>query len=181
LPPPPEPGPLNAIYITGGNREAEIMVRNVGHYASALIAALILAAGLVSCGNDFAGDGIFSYTAPPSSLDIVSLIPVPIRWEYFVNHEFKKAEDLSVAAVYFNGETKPVSVDEVDISIVEGEEVIHLDSDVYMFRETGEKIINLVYAKHKTGYAVWVRSPAGEEVPSVPSTGDTEIIINVIE
>jgi hypothetical protein len=136
---------------------------------------------LVSCGNSLTGDGIFSYTAPQSAGDIVSLMPVPIRREYFVNHEFKKAEDLSVIGVYFNGETKPIPVDKIDISIVEGEEEVRVDSDVYMFRETGEKFVNLAYAKHKTGYAVWVRSSADTEVPPVSSTGDTEIIINVIE
>jgi hypothetical protein len=160
------------------------MVRNVGHYSFAAV-GLILAAALgvlVSCG-DSSADGIFTYTPPPESsgADIVSLIPVPMRREYFVNHEFNKAEDLSVVAVYFNGETKPVPVDKIDISILEGEEEVRVDSGVYIFKETGEKIVSLAYAKQKAGYAVWVHSSADADVPSVPSTGDTEIIINIIE
>jgi hypothetical protein len=167
----------NDYFYRGGDKGAEFMLRYAGHWGLALGAAL---GALVSCGSGITGDGIFKYTAPESSADIVSLIPIPIRREYFVNHEFNRARDLSVVAVLFNGETRPVPADEIDIRILEGEEEIRLDSEVYIFKKTGEKIISLVWAKQKTGYAVWVRSPAEAGEPSVPGTGDTEIIINVI-
>jgi hypothetical protein len=151
---------------------------------------LILAAALgvfVSCENA-SGDGLFNYSVPGSESDISSLIPVPIRREYFVKSEFKRFEDLSVIAVYPNGETEPVSVEKIDVSIVEGEEEIHLGvgaySVTYVFEEVGEKLVNLEYAKQKARYAVWVINPTNDDPDKStpdPGEGDTIIIINVIE
>jgi hypothetical protein len=147
------------------------------------VVALILAAALVSCENA-SGDGMFSYSVPQSDSDISSLIPVPIRREYYINSEFKKTEDLSVIAVYPNGETEPIPVEKIDVSIVEGEEEIHLGSYTYVFKQLGEKIVNLAYAKQKARYAVWVRNPTSEDSPDdsdTPNEGGTIIIINIIE
>jgi uncharacterized protein YkuJ len=100
---------------------------------------------------------------------------------------FNKFDDLSVIAVYPNGETEPISVDKIDVSILEDEEEIHLGlgaySVTYTFETTGEKIVNLEYAKQKARYAVWVRNPTDEDRPddSGPDEGGTIIIINVIE
>jgi hypothetical protein len=142
---------------------------------------------LMSCENA-SGDGVFSYSVPESESDISSLIPVPIRREYFVKSVFNKFDDLSVIAVYPNGETEPISVEKIDVSIVEGEEEIHLGvgaySVTYTFMETGEKIVNLEYAKQKARYMVWVRNPTNDDPddPALsPGEGDTVIIINVIE
>ena len=159
------------------------MFRYTGHYT--LVITLVLAAlGVLSC-EKASGDGMFNYSVPQSESDISSLIPVPIRREYFVNSEFKKAEDLSVIAVYPNGETEPVPVDKIDISIVEGEVEVHLGLYSYTFTEVGEKIVNLAYAKQKARYAVWVRTPTSDDLPdnSDPDLdqGGTVIIINVIE
>jgi hypothetical protein len=152
------------------------------------VVTLILAAALgvlVSCENA-SGDGVFNYSVPESESDISSLIPVPIRREYFVKSVFNKFDDLSVIAVYPNGETEPISVDKIDVSIVEGEEEIHLGlgaySVTYTFETVGEKIVNLEYAKQKARYAVWVRNPTSEDRPDDGSDeGGTIIIINVIE
>jgi hypothetical protein len=152
---------------------------------------LILAAApgvFVSCENA-SGDGMFNYNVPQSESDISSLIPVPIRREYFVKSEFNRVNDLSVIAVYPNGETEPVSVDKIDMSIVEGEKEIPLgvgaQSVTYVFEKVGEKIVNLTYAKQKARYAVWVRNPANNDPPGNPLPGQdqgvTVIIINVIE
>jgi hypothetical protein len=136
----------------------------------------------VSCENA-SGDGVFNYSVPQSESDISSLIPVPIRREYYINSEFNKTEDLSVIAVYPNGETEPIPVERIDVSIVEGEEEIHLGPYIYVFKELGEKIVNLAYAKQKARYAVWVRNPTTDDPPdnSTPDQGGTIIIINVIE
>jgi hypothetical protein len=173
--------------IREGNGETWIMFRYAGHF----VVTLILAAALgvfVSCGNA-SGDGVFSYSVPQSESDISSLIPVPIRREYFVKSVFNKFDDLSVIAVYPNGDTEPVSVDKIDMSIVEGEEEIHLGmgeySVTYTFTEAGEKIVNLEYAKQKARYAVWVRNPTNDDLPNNPTPnpdeGGTVIIINIIE
>jgi hypothetical protein len=164
------------------------MFRYAGH---TFVVTLILAAALgvfASC-ESASGDGVFSYSVPQSESDISSLIPVPIRREYFVKSEFNRFEDLSVIAVYPNGETEPVSVDKIAVSIVEGEEEIHLGtgeySVAYVFEEVGEKIVNLAYAKQKARYAVWVRNPTNDELPNNTTPGSNEggtvIIINVIE
>jgi hypothetical protein len=154
-----------------------------------LVLTLILAAalGILASCEGVSGDGVFSYSVPQSESDISSLIPVPIRREYFVNSEFKKDEDLSVIAVYPNGETEPIPVERIDVSIVEGEEEVHLGPYTYIFTETGEKIVNLAYAKQKARYAVWVRNPSNDDPPytpndpTLPSQGGTVIIINIIE
>jgi hypothetical protein len=158
------------------------MFRYAGHYT--LVVTLVLAAlGVFASCENASGDGIFGYSVPQSESDISSLIPVPIRREYYINSEFKKAEDLSVIAVYPNGETEPIPVDRIDVSIVEGEEEIHLGPYTYVFKELGEKIVNLSYAKQKARYAVWVRNPTSDDRPddSGPDEGGTVIIINVIE
>jgi hypothetical protein len=153
------------------------------------VVTLIFAAGLgvFSC-EGVSGDGVFNYSVPQNESDISSLIPVPIRREYFVKSEFNKFNDLSVIAVYPNGETEPVSVEKIDVSIVEGEQEVHLGmgaySVTYIFEETGEKIVNLEYAKQKARYAVWVRNPTNDDLPNgstSPDQGGTVIIINVIE
>jgi hypothetical protein len=147
---------------------------------------LVTALGVLSC-EGASGDGVFSYSVPQSESDISSLIPVPIRREYFVKSVFNKFDDLSVIAVYPNGETEPISVDKIDVSIMEDEEEIHLGlgaySVTYTFETVGEKIVNLEYAKQKARYAVWVRNPTDEDRPddSGPDEGGTIIIINVIE
>jgi hypothetical protein len=140
----------------------------------------------VSCENA-SGDGLFSYSVPQSESDISSLIPVPIRWQYFIKSEFDRFNDLSVIAVYPNGETEPVSVEKIDVSILEGEEVIHLgvgaQSVTYIFEKVGEKTVNLEYAKQKARYTVLVRNPTSNDPPgnTVPDLGGTVIIINIIE
>jgi hypothetical protein len=165
------------------------MLRYAGRTA-AFAVALIVAAGsgvFVSCGSSLSGDGIFNYTLPPDG-DIATLIPVPIRREYLVKSEFNKFNDLSVMAVYSNGETAPVSVEKIAISIGEGEKETHLGtglySAIYVFEEAGEKIVNLEYAKQKARYAVWVRGSASDAPDSsFPGSngGGTVIIIDVIE
>jgi hypothetical protein len=155
----------------------------------AFAAALIVAVGsgvLVSCGGSSVGDGIFSYARPPSSGDITTLIPVPIRREYLISGEFKRDTDLSVMAVYANGETMSVSVGKIDISIGEGAAETHLGTGgTYTFEEAVDKIVNLEYAKQTARYAVWVRGSInddpGSDSPGSNGGGGTAIIINVIE
>jgi hypothetical protein len=160
------------------------MFRCAGHYTAAV--ALILAAALgvlVSCENA-SGDGIFNYSVPQAESDVTSLIPIPIRREYFIKSVFNKFDDLSVVAVYLGGDTEPVPVDRIDVSIIDGEEEIHLGAEPYIFEQIGEKIVNLEYAKQKARYAVWVHNPTSGESPdnSDPNKdAGTLIIINVIE
>jgi hypothetical protein len=162
------------------------MIRHAGRttrFTLAIAAAAALLGVFASCEGGYS-DGLFNYSIPESDSDISSLIPVPIRREYFVNSEFNKREDLAVWAVFPNGETELLSVDKVDVSIVEGGEEIHLGQYTYVFTQVGERLVNLYYAKQKARYAVQVinRSSTDPSNPSLPDDGGgtTVIIINII-
>jgi hypothetical protein len=160
--------------------DRRIMFRYAGRYMLVVTFLYMVIAGLVSCDNVYS-DGVFNYTVPESESDISSLIPIPIRREYFVNSEFKKEDDLSVIAVYPNGETEPIPVSRISVSIVEGDQ--EMPSTAYIFKNTGEKIVALSYARQRARYAVWVREPTTDTpTPTTPDTGDggTVIIINII-
>lgn len=161
------------------------MFRYAGRFMLVVTVLYAVIGGLVSCDNAYS-DGVFNYTVPESDSDISSLIPVPIRREYYVNSEFNKEDDLSVIAVYPNGETESIPVSRISVSIVEGDQEIPVGPSyaAYIFTDTGEKIVALSYAKQRARYAVWVREP-GTDIPGTPTTpdtgdGGTVIIINII-
>ncbi|MDR2177180.1 MAG: hypothetical protein LBP20_03955 [Treponema sp.] len=144
------------------------MLWRAGHGTAAILFTAVI---LVSCGN-IAGDGIFNYAVPPDRAAVSALIPVPIRRQYAVGAGFNKNRDLSVLAVYYNGETEFVPIKDVTIGIEENPGEVYAAPDTYIFDTPGEKVVNVIYANRRAYYAVWVGSPG-----SGAGSGDTSIEI----
>jgi hypothetical protein len=108
----------------------------------------------------------------------VSLIPVPVHREYHEASIFAKTEEhLSVFAVYRNGNTQKLSLDEIEIML----EQTLLSSDTpHVFKSPGEKEVALSYGTLSAQYTIIVRSSTEHPgSPSSPSPGDTTIAIDI--
>ncbi|MDR3115943.1 MAG: hypothetical protein LBU25_10540, partial [Treponema sp.] len=107
----------------------------------------------------------------------VSLIPVPFQWEYAEDATFTKSEEhLSVFAVYRNGSTQKVSLDEIELML----EQTLIDSSPHAFKSPGEKDVALSYGNLSAQYTIIVRSntetaQGGNGAP----VGDTSLTIDI--
>jgi hypothetical protein len=108
---------------------------------------------------------------------IVSLIPVPVHREYHEASTFAKTEDhLSVFAVYTNGSTQKLSLDNIEIML---EQTLITSDEPHTFKSPGEKELTLSYGPLNTQYTIIVRSSGEDPGGPKPPQGDTSLIIDI--
>jgi hypothetical protein len=127
------------------------------------IALTIVSLGGSSCGNIFTAqvdEDVFS-------LVVSSLIATPVKWIYPIeDSNFRPVEELTVMAVYTNGNTRKIPVETVSLSLGNAPQ-----TDIYEIPlNEGTNIITVSYGGKDTRFALMVGNGAAT-TPDDPEGG----------
>jgi hypothetical protein len=135
------------------------------------IALTIVSLTVSSCGNIFTAQ----VAEDAFSLTVSSLIATPIKWIYAPDSAFRPVEELTVMAIYANGNIRKVPVETVSLAR-NGE-----PSDIYEIPLLeGTNIITVSYEDKNTKFALIVSNGASTtpDDPEGGSNGGTTIEIS---
>ncbi|MDR0759199.1 MAG: bacterial Ig-like domain-containing protein [Treponema sp.] len=146
------------------------------------IIATIIAAALASFGSCDADSATFVFDRGASDLvldQVVSLQVFPVRQGYLLGDEIAKTEDhLRVFAVYYNGNTREIPLDNTIVTLQDGEyPPITLTEVAHTFITPGEKTVTVRYGDREAKCTILVLSNAPVLTPGPSPEGGTSIEI----